>query len=192
MWTESVWLAPKESGMNKLTKTKWIVFITIGIIVLTVIGALTVSFLISGVSHRKPIPILSQYNISFCDSPFVVQCKTDTEWTNTSASQVSPQRFCDASLEILGEQADTTWVFHKDRLTELTMSFQLENAEEADAFSDRIEQILLDEYSSKKHFFHEEDEDGSISIGLNYGATILEYTITCSGNTVRVNCLDFW
>lgn len=71
------------------------------------------------------------------------------------------------------------------------MSFRLENAKEAAAFIDRIEQILLDKYSNQKHFFHEED-DGSISIGLDYGATILEYTISRSGNTVRINCLDSW
>lgn len=163
-----------------------------GIAMIALIGAFTAVFLLSGGVHRKPIPLLSQYNISFCDSPFVVQCKTDTEWTNTSVSQVSPQQFCDASIEILGEQANTTWVFHEGKLTELTMHFYLENAKEAAAFSDQIEQILLDEYSSQKQFFRKEDDDGSIRIGLNYGATILEYTITRSGNTVRINCLNFW
>lgn len=173
-----------------MKQSKWIVFLAIGMIAL--IGAFVAAFLISGGLHRKPIPILSQYNISFCDSPFVVQCKTDTPWTDISESQVAPQQFCDASLEILGEQADTTWVFHKNKLTELTMSFQLKNAEEAAAFSDQIEQILLDEYSSQKQFFRKEADDGSIRIGLDNGATILEYTITRSGNTVRINCLNFW
>ena len=187
MWTESVWSASEESDVKK---SRFIVFLAIGMIAL--IGTLTAAFLISGGTHRKPIPILSQYSISFCDSPFVVQCKTDTPWSKSEESTVSPERFCDASLEILGQQADTTWVFHKDRLTELTMSFQLENAEEAAAFGDRIEQILTEEYSNQKHFFHEEDEDGSVRIGLDYGATILEYTITCSGNTVRINCINFW
>lgn len=173
-----------------MKKSKRAAFLVIAMIVL--IGAFTAAFLISGGLHRKPIPILSQYNISFCDTPFVVRCKTDTEWTDTSESQVSPQRFCDASLEILGEQADTTWTFQSNKLTELTMSFQLENAGEAAAFSDRIEQILMEEYSGQKQFFRQETDDGSIRIGLDNGATILEYTITRSGNTVKVNCLNFW
>ena len=169
---------------------KWRIVFAIAMVAL--IGTFTAVFLLSGGFHRTPIPILSQYNISFCDSPFAVQCKTDAEWTNTHDPQVSPQRFCDASLEILGEQADTTWVFHKNQLTELTMSFQLKNAGEAAAFSDRIEQILLDEYRSQKQFFRKEADDGSICIGLDYGAIVLEYTITRSGNTVKINCLNFW
>lgn len=169
---------------------KWRIVFVIAMIAL--IGTFTAVFLLSGGFHRTPIPILSQYNISFCDSPFAVQCKTDTPWSKSEESTVSPKRFCDASIEILGEQADTTWVFHKGWLTEVTMSFRFANDEAAAAFSDRIEQILLDEYSSNKRFFHKEDEDGSISIGLNYGAAILEYTITRSGNAVQINCLDFW
>ena len=187
MWTESVWSASEESDVKK---SRFIVFLAIGIIAL--IGTLTAAFLISGGTHRKPIPILSQYNISFCDSPFAVRCKTDTPWSKSEESTVSPKRFCDASLEILGEQADTTWVFHSNKLTELTMSFQFENAEEAAAFSDRIEQLLLDEYGVQKQFFRKEADDGSISIGLDYGATILKHTITRSGNTVRINCFNFW
>lgn len=162
------------------------------IIALTIlcIGLVLVGLHLLQVIVYKPIPLVD--GLSFGVTPkrtkilFGIPLKTEQNTCDTGKTAYTYQ------TEVLGQEAKVSCLFLDDKkLTDVQINWV--NCDDA-LFQD-VCAALHDYYSQKANFFQrteETDVHGStcITIGIDNDASGIFYTITKTGKTVSLSCID--
>ncbi len=144
---------------------------------------------------REDIPIVSQEGIRFgsparkVDSAFGAPLETVKNVCDT-ADTLKTYR-----TVILGNSADVTCYFTvRNRLWDMDIRWELASAAEARALCQTVEDMITECYGRESGFWCEEAEepngDRSVTMGVEYGATGICFSIERTDATLSVSCLD--
>lgn len=137
----------------------------------------------------EPIPVLSEYAISYGDSPAdLEEVGTALEVThNISDTRASAYVF---QLKVLGFPAQMTCFFHEnEELTQVELEWTLENVQAAQTLAAKVQKLLVDAYAGEEDYFFRKMEEYT-ALGRDDGATGMFYQIRVKENTVFVSCIN--
>lgn len=150
------------------------------------------------ITPRYAVPFFEQDHVCFGDPPETVIPDVPGTSVQRRPLVVTNQTLYSYKTTVMGTEAQVCCFFLNDHsLTSITFLFSEMEEAQTKAVFDRAVQILQDEYRDDPKYSCGElivrDENNyRISLGLNFGATGIFYTVDVSDNILSITCDDLY
>lgn len=151
------------------------------------------------VTQKYEIPFFKPDHVYFGDPPRKAIPNIAGETVErTDLSRITNKTVYSFDTVVLGTKAQTGCYFSDDSyLTEIHFVFPMMERKETRKLFDGVVAIIQNEYQNDPAFFCGEIEQTNentydISLGLNFGATGIFYTVSVEDNKLFITCIDLW